>query len=128
MLIIIRSHNYLNGNIFSLVEFLLTAGILFPFTAFYFLHEHYILGTIGLGIIFNCLIIVLIAAISLGNKEKSIGIIKLYSDKEIRRKVLLENPHMSIDTFLLCITIVIPFCLFVFTLYDILVHKDLPKY
>jgi hypothetical protein len=48
----IKVHNYLNGNIFSLIEFLFTALIVSPFTVYYVIHGRFVFAAVGIGIIF----------------------------------------------------------------------------
>ena len=120
MLSRIKSHNYLNGIIFALVEFVLTGGVLVPFTVYYFLHGRYRFGAVVLGIVLNCFTIAAVALVSLLKKEPSIGVIKLYTDPEVKKRASLLHPHMSLDTLLLCIAVLVPFCLLASTLYDLL--------
>jgi hypothetical protein len=79
---IIRNHNYLNGNLFSFIEFVVVTLVILPFAAYY---------------------------IVLMKKEKSIGIVKLYSDNALREKIRAEYPNLASETIVLCVAILVPF-------------------
>jgi hypothetical protein len=119
MLQIIKNHNYLNGNIFSLIEFLVASLIIVPFAGYFIIHGPWLYSTIAVGIVFNCLTVSLVAVQSLVKKEKSIGILRLYSDKDLREKMRAEYPNLSRETFILCVAILVPFLLPVTFVYSI---------
>ena len=50
----IKAHNILNGIIFSIVEFVITAAILAPFAIYYALHARWLYAAVAIGIILNC--------------------------------------------------------------------------
>jgi hypothetical protein len=119
----IKTHNYFNGNVFSLVEFFVASLIVAPFVVYYLLHSRLLMATLGLGIIFNCLTVSFVAMESVFRREETIGIVRFYSDKELRRKAAAENPKLSQDTLVLCVGIVIPFLLSGTALYDWLASR-----
>lgn len=74
------------------------------------MHGNNILGIIGLGLLLNFITVILFALRSISNKEVSVGIHKLYN-KKIREEIRLKYPHLSKDTFILFVTLVVPFML-----------------
>ncbi len=116
----IRSHNILNGMLFSIFEFALTALIIAPFAAYYILHGKSLYATISVGIILNCLTIVAVGLIQRRRGEKDLGLRRLYN-KDCREQVAKENPHLLGDTVLLVATILLPFALSALTLGESLV-------
>jgi hypothetical protein len=119
----IKVHNYLNGFVFSLVEFLIVFLFLAPFMIYYFLHGRLLFGIIALGIGINSLLIVVFAANSIRKKEKDFGIGKLFNKKtwlEINRKY----PGLQRDTYVLSALIILLFMLTLFCFLDLLkTHK-----
>jgi hypothetical protein len=116
----IRSHNILNGMLFSIFEFGFTALIIAPFAVYYIIHGKLLYATISVGIILNCLTIVMIGLIQLRQGEKDLGLRPLYN-KNYREQVARENPHLFGDTMLLVATILLPFALLALTLGEWLV-------
>jgi hypothetical protein len=118
MLRVIKNHNYLNGNIFSLIEFLLMALVLAPFAVYYIFHGPRSYAAIAVGIVLNCLTVSFVAMQSLLRKEESIGLRKTYFDKDVAKRMRAEYPNMSQETFILCVAVLIPFLLFIASAYD----------
>ena len=119
----IKSHNYINGFIFSAIEFLIAAAVILPFFIYYLTHGRVLYAYVAGGLILNFLVIVFFAAYSIYKKEKSIGL-SFYFDKEKRNNVSEKNPHLLSDTLVLCLGILIPFCLTLFAIVESLVNKQ----
>ena len=113
----IRWHNYINGHVFSLIEFILAAGVILPFFVYYLRHAKILLAIISLGLILNFTMIVSFASASLGRKERSIGL-AFYRDAKVRRQVAQEYPDLQSDTVILCLSLLIPFWLTSAVLYE----------
>jgi hypothetical protein len=118
LLRMIKTHNYLNGNIFSLMEFLVMSVIIAPFAVYYIFHGPWFYATTAVGIVLNCLTVSFVALQSLLKKEESIGLVKVYFDKDVGKRMRTEYPKMSQETFILCIAVLIPFLLFITSAYD----------
>jgi hypothetical protein len=56
----IKTHNVLNGMRFSIAEFLFIALVILPFAIYYLAYAHWINGLVSVGIISNCLTVVMI--------------------------------------------------------------------
>ncbi len=113
----VRSHNYINGLKFSAVEFIFAALIIIPFLVYYSTHHRIWSAILAVGLILNFLTIVLIAFVSAFKKEKSIGI-QFYTDPILRKDIAKTYPHLTIDTLILCASMLIPFVLCVIVLVD----------
>ena len=113
----IKAHNYINGYMFSAVEFILAAGIIFPFFVYYLWHGRLLLAGISIGLVSNFIVIVSFALASLRRGEESIGL-AFYLDAKVRRQVAREYPDLQSDTVILCLALLIPFCLTVAVLYE----------
>lgn len=113
MLKIIKHHNYLNGLKFSFFEFLFAGAIFIPFALYYLIHGRAWYAALATGIILNCLTVSAVAFVSILKKEKSIGIGRLYKDKEVLGRVRAEFPRLSQETGILSLTILIPYWVFV---------------
>ena len=100
----IRAHNYINGYIFSAIEFILAASIILPFFVYYLLHGRILLAGISFGLILNFIMVVSFALASLWRKEESIGW-AFYLDAKVRRQVAQENPNLQSDTLILCMAL-----------------------
>jgi len=119
----IKVHNYLNGFVFSLVEFLIVFLFLAPFMIYYFLHGRLLFGIIALGIGINSLLIVVFAANSIRKKEKDFGIGKLFN-KKTRLEINRKYPGLQRDTYVLSALIILLFMLTLFCFLDLLkTHK-----
>ena len=118
----IKTHNILNGILFSISEFAVTALVLAPFAAYYLTHRIFLYATIAVGIIFNCLAIVAFGLFQLRSKEKDIGLPRVF-EKSYRERVVRENPHLFRDTMLLVASILLPFVLLIGTLFEFIFDR-----
>jgi hypothetical protein len=107
----IRSHNYINGFKFSAIEFLLAALVIAPFFIYYLGHSKWLQALFSGGLILNFLTITFFAYSSLLKKEISIGW-RFYLDSNLRKSIGKEYSHLTKDTLVLCIVMLIPFALF----------------
>ena len=119
----IKTHNLVNGVVFSIVEFLVTAGIIAPFVAYYVIHGGTLYAVIAIGIMLNCLTIVAFGAQQYRNKEKDTGIQHLFNEK-VREQINRECPHLGNDTLILVVTILLPFVMLIWVLYELLFGKQ----
>ena len=119
----IKTHNILNGIIFSIVEFVVIDLIIAPFAIYYVLHGKVFYATISVGIILNCLMIVLFGLQQYKNKEKDVGIQHMFN-KSVRERISREHPHLSNDTSVLVITMLLPFVMFIWVLYELLLKGE----
>ena len=118
----IKSHNYLNGLVFSAVEFFLAALVVAPFFIYYITHEKLPYATVSAGLIINFLTITFVALQSLYKKEANLGL-SFYFHKEKRRAVSKNYPHLGRDTIVLCIGFLVPYCLFLVVLCESLLSR-----
>ena len=119
----IKTHNILNGIIFSIVEFVVIDLIIAPFAIYYVVHGKVLYATISVGIILNCLMIVLFGLQQYKNKEKDVGIQHMFH-KSVRERISREHPHLSNDTSVLVITMLLPFVMFIWVLYELLLNGE----
>ena len=119
----IKTHNILNGIIFSIVEFVVIDLIIAPFAIYYVVHGKVLYATISVGIILNCLMIVLFGLQQYKNKEKDVGIHHMFN-KSVRERISREHPHLSNDTSVLVITMLLPFVMFIWVLYELLLKGE----
>lgn len=105
---IIRRHNALNGQCFSLLEFGLIALLIGSFSAYYLLHRDVIMALITLGITLNCLPVVVFAGRTLLTTASHTRVGSIW-DRRARARHLHENPHMLRDTLLLTGATLLPF-------------------
>jgi hypothetical protein len=119
----IKLHNYLNGFVFSMIEFLVLILILMPFMIYYFLHGRLLYGMISFGIVLNAAVIVGFAVNSLIKKEEDLGLRKLFN-REIRNKVHEKYPNLQNDTYILTFAILLPFALCLFCLVDVIKTRN----
>ena len=119
----IKTHNILNGIIFSIVEFVVIDLIIAPFAIYYVVHGKVLYATISVGIILNCLMIVLFGLQQYKNKEKDVGIQHMFH-KSVRERISREHPHLSNDTSVLVITMLLPFVMFIWVLYELLLKGE----
>ena len=115
----IRSHNILNGILFSVSEFAFIALVITPFAFYYLTHEKHLYALVAIGIIFNSLTIVTFGWIQLRRKEKDVGISDIY-EKSYREKAIKENPQLFGDTLILVATILLPFVLLIMVFSELL--------
>ena len=119
----IKTHNILNGIIFSIVEFVVIDLIIAPFAIYYVVHGKVLYATISVGIILNCLMIVLFGLQQYKNKEEDVGIQHMFN-KSVRERISREHPHLSNDTSVLVITMLLPFVMFIWVLYELLLKGE----
>ena len=119
----IKTHNILNGIIFSIVEFVVIDLIIAPFAIYYVVHGKVLYATISVGIILNCLMIVLFGLQQYKNKEEDVGIQHMFN-KSVRERISREHPHLSNDTSVLVITMLLPFVMFIWVLYELLLNGE----
>jgi len=112
MIQIIRNHNYLNGLKFSFFEYLLVICVLAPFFWYYLNHAQWLYTIIASGIILNCATVSTFAFISILKGEPSVGFWKIYRDKDLRQKIQERYPSLSRETWILSITVLIPYWIF----------------
>ena len=118
----IKSHNRLNGIIFIISEFGLTALIIAPFAAYYISHDKFLYAFIVVGIIFNSLTIVAFGLVQYWYKEKDIGFPRVF-EKSYREQAIKDNPHLFQDTLILVVAVLLPFVLILITLYELIFKK-----
>jgi hypothetical protein len=115
----IKTHNILNGIIFSVAEFVIAALIVAPFAIYYVFHGIVLYAAIAIGIILNFLMIVAFGLRQYRNNEKDIGIQHMFN-KSVRETISREYPNLSNDTSVLVITTLLPFVMFISVLYELL--------
>src|SRR5262245_460065 len=115
----IRTHNLLNGLVFSILEFLIIALVVSPFSIYYVVHRHMIYALVSIGILLNCLTVVLIGWRQWRGKEKGVGL-RRFMDKEEREKIGRENPHLLAGTLTITITALVAFVLIALVVYELL--------
>jgi hypothetical protein len=115
----IKTYNILNGIIFSIVEFVITALIIAPFAIYYIIHGRVLYATVAIGIIFNCLTIVAFGVQQRRRREKDVGIQHTFN-KSLREQINREYPHLGNDTWILTTTILLPFVMFIWVVIELL--------
>src|SRR5215510_821233 len=115
----LKTQNHLNGIIFSTDEFVIAALIVAHFAVYYVFHGILLYATISIGIILNFLMMVAFGLRQYKNKEKDIGIQHMFN-KDVREKISREYPNLSNDTSVLVITMLLPFVMFIWVLYELL--------
>ena len=119
----IKAHNILNGIIFSILEFVIIDLLIAPFAIYYVLHGKVLYAAVAMGIMLNCLMIVVLGLQQYKNKEKDVGIQHVFN-KGMREQISREHPHLSNDTSLLVITMLLPFVMLIWVLYELLVRGE----
>jgi predicted signal transduction protein with EAL and GGDEF domain len=119
----IKTHNILSGIIFSVVEFVITALIIAPFAVYYVVDGRVLYATVAIGIILNCLMIVVFGLQQYKDKEKDVGIQHML-DKSVRERISREYPHLSNETSVLVITLLLPFVLFAWVIGELLFKES----
>lgn len=102
---------------FSVIEFIVAGGIIFPFVVYYLMHGRILLAIIGIGLVLNFIVVVLFALGSLRRGEKSIGL-AFYLDAKVRKQVAHEFSDLQNDTLSLSVALLIPFYLTAAVLYE----------
>ena len=120
MIRIIKSHNRLNGTIFSIAEFGLIAFVIAPFAIYYITHHKIILAAISSGITLNCLPVMFYGICTLIENKTSGDRIAPFWNKQTQEQHKQENPHMLQDTLVLTGSILLPFVCIIVVLYELL--------
>lgn len=123
MIQIIKTHNLLNGLLFSILEFLVIVLVVSPFSIYYFTHERVMYGLISLGICLNCLTVSLIGWRQWRGNEQGLAL-RRFMDKEERERVSHANPHLLADTLKIVITALFPFLLIALVVYELLSGQE----
>lgn len=110
----IKTHNILNGIIFSIVKFIIAL-----FAIYYVVHTRVLYATIAIGIILNCLMIVMLGLQQYKGKEKMIGLQHMF-DRNVWERVNREYPHRSADTSVLDMTLILPFVMSIWVIIELL--------
>ena len=116
----IATHNYVTGHVFTFVEYLIVAGVLAPFLAYYLTHGLALYAIIATGVVLNCLTMTAIALISVVRKEPSIGFLRARRDPELREQVAREHPDIVRVGLYLSVAVLIPFWIFAGAIFDVL--------
>jgi hypothetical protein len=123
----IRDHNRLNGLRFSIGELGLFALVVAPFAVYYLLAARWLLAAIAIGIVANCLTVVILGIQALRRHEASIGYRGLRDPRQ-REAIARSYPHLQRDTILLTVTALLPYVLAGWTLLDSVTHiRKAPK-
>jgi len=115
----IKSHNLLNGIKFSIAEFAFIALVVAPFAIYYVTHNNILYATISVGIMFNCLTTVAFGLGQFLRKEHDIDLRRVFN-KDERERIERENPRLMVDTFIIVVTALLPFVMFIWALYELL--------
>lgn len=121
----IESHNRLNGIVFSVVEFIVAAGVISPFAVYYILHARILYALGAMGIILNCLTVVAFGIHQWIDKDEGIGWRRLAQNKEELHRVRHDNPHMLRDTLILTATILAPYALMILVVAQLLARGSM---
>jgi len=119
----IKTHNLLNGLIFSLIEFLVIALVISPFAIYYVVHAWAWYALVTIGILLNCLTVALISWRQWRGNERGIGL-RRFMDKEEREKIGHANAHLLADTLKITITALLPFVLITLVAYEFLSRRE----
>jgi hypothetical protein len=114
----IRTHNIVNGFVFSAVEFALMSMVILPFGVYYFLHGRVEAGLVVTGIVANCVTIIAFAVYSMRAGHEDIGVMNWFN-KEGRRLIASTYPNLSQDTLVLTVGTLVPFVVMLASLYDL---------
>lgn len=109
----VQAHNRLNGFGFVICEFALIGLVGAVFAVLYLARGNLLYGIAGLGIAFNSLLVIVLAARSLARRETGIGILRIYTQPAVRAKVMREHPDLSKDTLLITVAVLVPFLLLI---------------
>ena len=115
MVRIIRSHNQLNGTLFSAIEFGLMALFLVPFAVYCLGVRQLAVGLVLGGIGLNCLPVVWYGLRTFLKREDKPGTIW---NRQAREQLIAENPHMLRDTFALTGAVLVPFLVLAVVLFQ----------
>jgi hypothetical protein len=93
----IRTHNRLNGVWFSVIEFALIALVVSPFGVYYARAGSVVYAITAVGIVLNCLIVVLLGVRQLRAREPS-ATLRQRRDSNERARIRRAHPHLFADT------------------------------
>jgi hypothetical protein len=113
----VEVHNRLNGYAFVIAEFVLIGAVVAGYGVYYSRHGRPLEGVLALGIVANAAVIVLLCVRSVLRGERGVGLWRIYTDSEVRRKVMEENPRLSTDSLLITGLVLLPFVLLVLALW-----------
>ena len=119
----IKTHNLLNGLVFSIAEFLFIALVISPFAFYYVTHSRLIHAILSVGIIINCLIVSAIGWHQRSHGERDLGL-RRFMDKGERENVGRANPHLLRDTLTITITVLLPYILTAWVAYELLSGRE----
>ena len=119
----VKTHNLLNGLLFSIIEFLVIALAISPFVIYYVLHARVIYALVSIGILLNCLTVALIGWRQWKDNEQGVGL-RRFMDKEEREKIGHANPHLLADTLKITITALLPFVLIALVAYELFSGRE----
>ena len=97
--------------------------IIAPFAIYYVLHGRVLYATVAIGIILNCLMIVAFGLQQYKNKEQDVGIQHMFN-KRVQEQISREHPNLGNDTSVLVITMLLPFVMLIWVLYELLFKRD----
>lgn len=86
-----------------------------PFSLYYFLNNELFLGGITLGIIINCLCVIIIGFYQIKDKEENWGFKKTFDKKNVTQ-INEQHPKLLFETLTIVITTIIPFLLLILVL------------
>src|SRR5215510_2131919 len=119
----IKTHNLLNGLIFSMVEFLVIALVVSPFAVYYVVHSQVIYALVSVGIFINCLTVALIGWRQWRSNEQRIVLRQLTAKKK-REEIGRANPHLLADTVTITIAALLPFVLMALVSIELLSGRE----
>ncbi len=111
----IKTHNVLNGFVFSIVEYMIAGLAVAPFAGYYIVTSRFLFAAVAIGIILNCLVIAIIGIQQYRRHEKQVGIQHMF-EKNVRERVGHEYPRLGNDTLVLSITVLLPFVILIWVI------------
>jgi len=119
----IKTHNRLNGIVFSIAEFAIITGVIAPFAMYYVHHARVLYALLSMGIILNCLTVVAFGTRQWLDKEQDVGW-KRFREKHERERIARENPDLLRNTMIITLTALLPFILVGSVVFELLFHKE----
>jgi hypothetical protein len=113
----IKTHNVLNGLVFSVAEFAVTILILAPFAVYYLQHSQVLYALCVLGILLNCAMFVILGVRQYVEKVPDLGLRRMLNPR-VRAEVHRTHPHLGADTTWLVVTCMLPFAMFLWVVHD----------
>lgn len=113
----IKTHNEVNGLIFSACEFAVIALTLLPFALYYLWHARVFSGIVVLGIVVNALTVVAFSMSALRAREKDIGFMSWFN-RNGRAVIASRYPNLTRDTLTLTAAMLIPYSILVCSVYE----------